>query len=106
MPSVVKVWTGLLKHWRQRVNECASILPADERECARRYHRREDQERFVITRALIRRVCAAHTGVEPHAVTFRRTSSGKPYLETEERACHRKIEFNVSHTGECVLIAW
>jgi len=106
MPSVVKVCTGLLKHWRQRVNEFASTLPADERECARRYLRREDQERFVITRALTRRVCAAHTGLEPHAVTFRRTSCGKPYLASEERTRHRKIEFNVSHSGDCVLIAW
>ena len=106
MPSVVKVCTGLLKHWRQRVNEFASTLPADERECARRYLRREDQERFVITRALTRRVCAAHTGLEPHAVTFRRTSFGKPYLAAEERARQRNIEFNVSHSGDCVLIGW
>ena len=106
MPSVVKVCTVLFKHWRWRVNEFASILPADERECARRYHRREDQERFVITRALTRHICAAYAGLEPHAVMFRRTSFGKPYLATEERACHRKIEFNVSHSGDCVLIAW
>ena len=106
MPSVVKVCTVLLKHWRQPVNECASILSADERECARRYLRREDQERFVITRALIRRVCAAHTVLEPHAVTFRQTSFGKPYLASEERARHRKLEFNVSHSGDCVLLAW
>jgi 4'-phosphopantetheinyl transferase len=104
MSSVVKVWTGRLKHWRQRVNECASILSADERECARRYLRREDQKRFVITRALTRRICAAHTGLEPHAVTFWRTSFGKPYLAAEEG--HRKIEFNVSHSGDCLLIAW
>src|SRR5215470_14672376 len=106
MSSVVRVCTSLLKHWRQRVNELASTLPADERECARRYLRREDQERFVITRALTRRICAAHTGLEPHAVTFWRTSFGKPYLVAGERARHRKIEFNVSHSGDCVLIAW
>ena len=104
--AVVKVCTGLLKHWHPRVNELASSLTADERECARHYLRREDQERFVITRALTRRVCAAHTGLEPHAVTFRRTAFGKPYLAAKETARHRKIEFNVSHSGDCVLIAW
>ena len=105
MPSVVNVRTILLDRC-EGVDELAGALPADEQECARRYLRRKDRERFVIARTLIRHVCAAYSGLEPRAVPLRRSSLGKPYLALEGWTRKQLIEFNVSHSGNCVILAW
>jgi 4'-phosphopantetheinyl transferase len=106
-PPGVNVSIILLDLYRRRVGELALALPAEELDQASRYRRREDTERFIIARALVRRLCATFIGLEPRAITLLRTPSGKPYVEPVESAGGRKkIEFNVSHSGNCVLIAW
>lgn len=101
-PPGVNVCLILLDVYRRHVEELALALPAEELEQASRYSRRED-----IARALTRRLCATSIGLEPRATTLLRTPSGKPYVEPVESAGGRKkIEFNVSHSGNCVLIAW
>lgn len=106
-PPGVNVCVILLDVYRRHVEELALALPAEELEQASRYRRREDSERFIIARALTRRLCATSIGLEPRAITLLRAPSGKPYVEPVESAGGRKkIEFNVSHSGNCVLIAW
>ena len=81
-------------------------LPDDEQERARRYVRREDRERFVVARMLIRRLCGAYFRLEPRAVPLRQSSLGKPYVVQEGRTGQHGLEFNVSHSGNCVILVW
>ncbi len=78
------------------------LLP-EEREQAERYRRAEDAERFIIARALTRRLCATCLGLEPGAISILRTASGKPYVEPNTG---RSIEFNISHSGNLLIVAW
>ena len=61
------------------------------------YRSRAAAERFVVTRALVRTVLGAHTHVEPRELRVRLTATGKPEAEG--------VHFNVTHSGEVVLLA-
>ena len=50
-----------------------------------------------MTRSLVRTVLGAHTGVPPRDVHVRLTATGKPEAEG--------IHFNVSHSGDIVVLA-
>lgn len=87
--------------FRRHLGELSMALIPLELEAAARFRRRDDAERFIIGRALIRHLCAIHGGCEPRAIEILLTASGKPYVRTGF-----DLEFNVSHSGGCVLIAW
>ena len=68
-------------------------------ECERldSYRSRAAAERYVVTRSLVRTVLGAHTGVAPRELRIRLTPTGKPEAEG--------VHFNVTHSGEVVLLA-
>ena len=68
-------------------------------ECERldAYRSRAAAERYVVTRSLVRTVLGAHTGVSPRDLRVRLTATGKPEAEG--------VHFNVTHSGEVVLLA-
>ena len=68
-------------------------------ECERlgSYRSRAAAERYVVTRSLVRTVLGAHTGVAPKALRVHLSPTGKP----EAAGVH----FNVTHSGEIILLA-
>lgn len=76
------------------------LLSPDERERAARYRRREDQQRFSCTRALLRMLLGQFIHQPPGQLTFGRGFARKPEL-LNSVGCH----FNVSHSGDWLLIA-
>jgi 4'-phosphopantetheinyl transferase len=106
MPSIVSVCIVLLDHCGHCGEEIVGALPDDEQERARRYLRQEDRDRFVVGRTLIRRLCGAYLRLEPRAVPLRQSSLGKPYVAQEGSTGQHRLEFNVSHSGNCVILAW
>ena len=74
------------------------LLSADERRHLEGYRIREAAERYVITRALIRAVLSDRLGVPAPSITVRRTDTGKPVVTGG-------VHFNVSHSGDLVLLA-
>lgn len=61
------------------------------------YRSRAAAERYVVTRSLVRTVLGAHTGIIPKDLHIRLTASGKPEAEG--------VHFNVTHSGDIVLLA-
>lgn len=68
--------------------------------------RAEDRERYILGRTSIRRVCADYCGMEPAQIRLRQTETGRPYLAPECQLPGRPIDFNIAHSGDCVVIAW
>lgn len=70
-----------------------------ELECERleAYRSRAAAERYVVTRSLVRTVLGTHTGVAPRELRVRLTPTGKPEAEG--------VHFNVTHSGEVILLA-
>jgi 4'-phosphopantetheinyl transferase len=76
-------------------------LSTNEREHAGRFHFEADRVRSIVARGGIRRILSSYCGVSPHTIEFHIGSHGKPALLNPSAA----LEFNVSHSGDCVLIA-
>jgi 4'-phosphopantetheinyl transferase len=62
------------------------------------YRSRESAERYVITRCLVRSVLAERLGVAPRDIEFSQTERGKPHVAGA-------LEFNLSHSGDLILLA-
>ena len=74
------------------------MLSNDERQHLNGYRIREAAERYIVTRALVRSVLSERLGIPAPAIRVSRTDTGKPVV-TEG------VHFNVSHSGDLVLLA-
>lgn len=73
-------------------------LTPEERQQSERLRRPEDRERHLLGRAGLRRVLGAWRRQEPQRVPLRNGVRGKPF-------CPGGPQFNVSHSGDLVLLA-
>ena len=97
----VQVWTlnetvqqDLLHHLKQ-------FLSPDELERAARFRFPVDQERFVVSRGILRCLLAGYLATEPNSFHFEYSDKGKPYLSSAS-----ELQFNVAHSGAVVLWAF
>jgi len=75
-------------------------LSADELERAGRFHFEADRDRSIVARGSLRRILSTYCACRPEALVFRAGEHGKPALLESSVP----VEFNVSHSGDCVLI--
>lgn len=75
------------------------VLDAGERARADRFLRQADRRRFTVAHGVLRHILAAAVGRDPAALTFGAAAQGKPFLLDEA------VDFNISHSGTCVLVA-
>jgi 4'-phosphopantetheinyl transferase len=93
-------------HWASReadVDRAAALEPGlseAERVRAARFGHPHLRHRYVIGRATLRCVLAERLGVSPRDVSIARGRRGRPRL-----ARHPHLDFNVTHTGEVMLVA-
>lgn len=73
-------------------------LSSDERDRADRFRFPRHRRRFIVARASLRAILGSLLQQRPEDLTFRYGPQGKPWLESGP-------SFNLSHTGERVLIA-
>jgi|SRR5688572_5121936 len=78
-----------------------AVLSVEERERARRFRFKRDQDRSTVGRGGLRWILSRYCVSDPTNLLFRLGSHGKPSLISTSSP----IEFSVSHAGECVLIA-
>jgi 4'-phosphopantetheinyl transferase len=73
-------------------------LSDDERGHLGRYRSRDAAERYVVTRSLVRGVLGERLGVPARDLRVSRTDTGKPIVA-------EGVHFNVSHSGDLILVA-
>jgi 4'-phosphopantetheinyl transferase len=76
------------------------LLSADERERADRFHFARDRTRFIVARGGLRLILSSYCSAPPQRLEFQTDSYGKPALLGPSAA----MEFNVSHSGDYVLV--
>ena len=89
-------WIG--DHARDVERYSRDYLSPVERTRLTEYRGREAAERYVVTRSLVRIVLGTRLGVAPRDVAVSRTDTGKPIVAAG-------AHFNVSHSGDLVLLA-
>jgi 4'-phosphopantetheinyl transferase len=77
-----------------------STLSPDEQERAGRFLFDADRDRSIAARGGLRLILSAYSGVRPADFVFKTGSHGKPSLF----GAGIPLEFNVSHSGDCVLV--
>jgi 4'-phosphopantetheinyl transferase len=82
------------------IEQLAELLADGERTRANRYRFSDDRRRSIVARAGTRRLAARALGVDPRALVIVEEEHGKPALR------HREIEFNASHSGDLVALAF
>lgn len=74
------------------------LLSDEERAHLAGYRVREAAERYVVTRSLVRAVLSDRLSLSPREIRVKRTDTGKPVLT-------QGLHFNVSHSGDLILMA-
>lgn len=101
--EVVNVWRTDI-HWpEERMREFATQLSLEELARAKRFHFKVDFDRHVISRALTRLLIGSLVDLPPREVSLVSNRFGKPSISKDQNPLG--LEFNVSHSGEFILIA-
>jgi len=82
------------------IEALANVLTILERARADRYRFPDDRRRSIVARAATRRFLARYLGVAPNGLVIDEEQFGKPVLRG------REIEFNASHSGDLVALAF
>jgi 4'-phosphopantetheinyl transferase len=84
------------------IAELKAILLPDEQRRADRFYREIDFRRYVVGRGLLRVLLGRCLRAAPDRLCFEDGPFGKPGLAGEAQA---RLQFNVSHSGDVILIA-
>lgn len=94
-----EVWCAWVREYAADVARLsADYLSPAERDRRASYRSSAAAARFVVTRALVRTVLAGRLGAVPREIPITLTDLGKPIVAGE-------LHFNVSHSGDLVLLA-
>jgi 4'-phosphopantetheinyl transferase len=102
----VHVWRIPLELHAARGGEFSDVLTPLEQARAARFVREEDRRRFQIGRAATRRILGRYLGVPPAQVGIDPDSRGKPQLDATSVPQDRHVHFNISHSGDWILVAF
>ena len=101
--SSVHVWLASLDQPEPVVQCLAYMLSEDERARAEKFHFAIDKRRFIVARAVLRRILVLYLKIDPRRLMFDYGLQGKPILH--EAYNEQGLQFNVSHSHERVLFA-
>jgi len=96
----VDIWRIPLDLYPASAEWADSTLSADESERAARFHFEKDRHRYILAHACLRDILSRYLHCEPKQIVFSTNNYGKPVLLSEQ-----EMDFNLSHSGEYVLIA-
>jgi len=82
--------------------EIAAIMSIDELKKAKNYKKKSDKFFFILRRYLLRKIVSGFVGIAPEKLIFSVGKCGKPKLKYP---VGKKIDFNISHSGNLIAIA-
>ncbi len=78
-----------------------SLLNEAEYKRAHSYYRQKDRERFMVSRVALRQLLGKYIEHQPQDIVFAIGNNKKPFIQNTERP----VYYNVSHSGDKILIA-
>ncbi len=99
----IHVWTARVDNNDHATADLLRILGEEERTQAAQFSFERDRGRFIQSHGIVRQILATYSDVDAATLTFARNRHGKPYLVP--RADGLNLQFNVSHSGNCCMIA-
>lgn len=99
---IADVWRIGINVNRSLAMGLEALLTPAELDRANRYLQLKDKVRFIISRAGLRIILGNYLHLPPMEITFALGENKKPYID---KSAAKKINYNVSHAGNCILIA-
>lgn len=96
----IHVWLARTDVSAETIRELSAVLDDEERARAARFRFEDDQRRSVVARSSLRTLLGRYLERPTSELQFALGPQGKPALAGNE------IEFNVSHSGDSVLLAF
>ena len=96
------MWLESLAGDAAQLRQAGEVLSEEELDRAQRFVREVDRERYLIGHLKMREILAAYSGGGARELKFAVGEFGKPELAKGLNS--RKIAFNISHSGERVLV--
>jgi 4'-phosphopantetheinyl transferase len=90
-----------LPHHPSELSHLENLLSASETDRAGQLKNDRAKKRYIAGRGVLREILGGYLGVAPEKVQIATGEHGKPYLAD----CAENIRFNLSHTGEVMLLA-
>lgn len=100
--DAVHVWLAEMPEWARRIDELRRVLSPEEVERASRFRQLADQQRSMLARGLTRVLLARYLETDAPILRFELGPNGKPQLAGDRSL----LQFNVSHSGDVVLLAF
>jgi 4'-phosphopantetheinyl transferase len=100
----IHVWRAYLDGEGLGLHRFEETLAPDEKARANRFVFRQDRNRYVAARGLLRELLGRYLDRSPAAIKFDYTTKGKPSLDAALN--ERSIQFNVSHSRGLALLAF
>jgi 4'-phosphopantetheinyl transferase len=103
----VHVWRASLYQPQELFACLTHLLSVEERARADRFHFEADRKRCILARGVLRLLLGDCLGMPAEQLEFRYNEFGKPglALSSLDHELRPSVEFNVSHSGDLVLIA-
>jgi 4'-phosphopantetheinyl transferase len=99
----IRIRWATLSDFDGRFRDLEAGLPAPEQERARRFKVAAAGQRFLLARDLLRRTLGEHLDVAPRSLIFGIGEHGKPHIVDPKPP--PAFGFNISHSGEMVVLA-
>jgi 4'-phosphopantetheinyl transferase len=99
----IHVWTARLGDDHHAISASLRLLCREERARAAQFAFERDRVRFIQTHGMVRRILADYCGADAATLSFARNQHGKPHLIPRTNA--RNVQFNVSHSDDCCMLA-
>ncbi len=99
----IHVWRIHLNPLETGISEFKNYLSAEELVRAASFHFIRDQTRFIIRRAILRKLLASYLKIDVETVRLLSAPNGKPFIGTHNE--RPGISFNCSHSANWALIA-
>ncbi|MFY9223686.1 MAG: 4'-phosphopantetheinyl transferase superfamily protein [Blastocatellia bacterium] len=93
----VHVWSISLAQTQEKILELRKILSSDESARADRFYFDRDRNRFIVGRAMLRKILGRYLEMAPEKLIFSYGSHGKPKIENSP------FNFNLSNSGDLAL---
>ena len=77
------------------------LLTQDERVRAKEYYFAVDRNRYIIARAILRKLIAMYLDITPQDILFGYTEYGKPYLDIKNNP--QVLKFNLAHSRDSIV---
>ncbi len=114
--ETVHIWSVHVPDVLDRLETLHGLLSEKEREKAARFHHDSDRQTSIAARGALRILLSCYTGTPAAKVEFNYSENGKPHLEPcaagfqpvpGRQGCPPpEIAFNVSHSGDWVVLAF